>query len=103
MKKHTFYIGLNDKDTKTQLFSTLDAYRITTNILGVDSTIKECKGVYTHEDGTITTENTLEVVLLDFNDALTDRWIAEKANAIKQALNQESIAHQEENIKSELI
>ena len=103
MKKHTFYIGLNDKDTKTQLFSTLDAYRITTNILGVDSTIKECKGVYTHEDGTITTENTLEVVLLDFNDALTDRWIAEKANAIKQALNQESIAHQEEDIKSELI
>ena len=103
MKKHTFYIGLNDKDTKTQLFSTLDAYRITTNILGVDSTIKECKGVYTHEDGTITTENTLEVVLLDFDDALTDRWIAEKANAIKQALNQESIAHQEEDIKSELI
>lgn len=103
MKKHTFYIGLNDKDTKTQLFSTLDAYRITTNILGVDSTIKECKGVYTHEDGTITTENTLEVVLLDFDNALTDRWIAEKANAIKQALNQESIAHQEEDIKSELI
>ena len=103
MKKHTFYIGLNDKDTKTQLFSTLDAYRITTNILGVDSTIKECKGVYTHEDGTIITENTLEVVLLDFDNALTDRWIAEKANAIKQALNQESIAHQEENIKSELI
>lgn len=103
MKKHTFYIGLNDKDTKSQLISTLDAYRITTNILGVDSTIKECKGVYTHEDGTITTENTLEVVLLDFDDALTDRWIAEKANDIKIALNQESIAHQEENIKSELI
>ena len=33
MKKHTFYIGLNDKDTKTQLISTLDAYRITTIIL----------------------------------------------------------------------
>lgn len=103
MKKHAFYIGLNDKDTKTQLFSTLDAYRITTNILGVDSTIKECKGVYTHEDGTITTENTLEVVLLDFDNALTDRWVTDKANAIKQALNQESIAHQEEDIKSELI
>jgi len=103
MKKHTFYIGLNDKDTKSQLINTLDAYRITTNILGVDSTIKECKGVYTHEDGTITTENTLEVVLLDFEDALTDRWIEKKASAIKQALNQESIAHQEEDIKSELI
>ena len=41
MKKHTFYIGLNDKDTKMQVINTLDAYRITTNILGVDSTIKE--------------------------------------------------------------
>ena len=102
MKKHTFYIGLNDKDTKTQLFNTLDAYRITTNILGVDSTISDCKGVYTHEDGTVTTENTLEVVLLDFDNALTDRWTAEKANAIKVALNQESITHQEEDIKSEL-
>ena len=71
MKKHTFYIGLNDKDTKSQLINTLDAYRITTNILGVDSTIKECKGVYTHEDGTITTENTLEVVLLDFDNKMT--------------------------------
>ena len=103
MKKHTFYIGLNDKDTKSQLISTLDAYRITTNILGVDSTIKECKGVYTHEDGTITTENTLEVVLLDFDNKITSEWVTDKAKAIKVALNQESVAYQVEDIKSELI
>lgn len=103
MKKHTFYIGLNDKDTKTQLIGTLDAYRIVTNILGVDSTIKECKGVYTHEDGTITTENTLEVILLDFDGVMTKAWITEKVEAIKIALNQESIAYQKENINSELL
>lgn len=103
MKKHTFYIGLNDKDTKTQLIGTLDAYRIVTNIFGVDSTIKECKGVYTHKDGTITTENTLEVILLDFDGAMTKAWITEKVEAIKIALNQESIAYQKENINSELL
>lgn len=37
MKKITLYIGLNDRETKTQLISTLDAYRIVNNILGTDS------------------------------------------------------------------
>lgn len=103
MKKITLYIGLNDKDTKSQLIGALDAYRITTNILGVDSTIKECKGVYTHEDGTITTENTLEVVLLDFDNMLDRKWLLNKVEAIKIALNQESVAVQTEDINSELL
>lgn len=103
MKKITLYIGLNDKDTKTQKISTLDAYRFVNNILATDSTITECKGVYTHEDGTITTENTLEVVLLDFDNTLDKGWVLDKASAIKKALNQEAIAYQEQDIKSELI
>lgn len=103
MKKITLYIGLNDKDTKTQLIGTLDAYRIVTNILGVDSTITECKGVYTHEDKTVTVENTLEVVLLDFGGTLHQDWLVDKVTAIKKALNQESVAKQEENINSELM
>lgn len=103
MKKITLYIGLNDKDTHEQRISTLDAYYVVNNILGVDSTIKECKGVYTHEDGTITTENTLEVVLLDFNGTLTKDWVLGKVRTIKGDLNQESVAYQEEEIISELI
>lgn len=103
MRKLTFYIGLNDKDKKVQVVNTLDAYRITMNIFGVDATIKECKGVYTHQDGTVTFENTLEVVLLDFDNTLTKEWAIAKANAIKIALNQESVAYQEEDIKSELL
>ena len=103
MKKITLYIGLNDKDTKSQLIGTLDAYRIVNNILEVDSTITECKGVYTHKDKTITTENTLEVVLLDFDGKLDREWVLDKTWEIKRALNQESIAYQEQEIVSELI
>lgn len=103
MKKITLFIGLNDKETKTQLISTLDAYRIVNNILGTDSTITECKGVYTHDDGAITTENTLEVVLLDFKGNLNREWVLDKVQQIKLSLNQESVAYQEQQIKSELL
>ena len=103
MKKITLYIGLNDKDTKSQLIGTLDAYRIVNNILETDSTITECKGVYTHKDKTITVENTLEVVLLDFDNSLDKEWVLDKTGKIKVALNQESIAYQEQEIVSELI
>jgi hypothetical protein len=103
MRKITLYIGLNDKDAKAQLIGTLEAYRVVNNILATDSTITECRGVYTHEDGTITTEKTLEVVLLDFDGTLDKKWVIGKANRIKEALNQESVAYQEEEIVSELI
>lgn len=103
MRKITLYVGLNDQETKTQLINTLDAYRIVTNILGVDSTITEAKGIYTHEDGTITSENTLTVMLLDFDNVMSKAWLMDKINAIKVALNQESVAVAAENIESELM
>ena len=53
MKKITLYIGLNDKDSKIQEISTLDAYKIVTKIIGVGSTLTEGKGSYKHEDGTV--------------------------------------------------
>ena len=103
MKKHTFYIGLNDKDTKRQIISNITAEHIVLNILGVDGTVTDSRGVYTHQDGTITTENTLVVELLDFEGVMTREWVLDKANAIKVALNQESVAYQVEDIKSELL
>ena len=33
MTKTTLYIGLNDKDTKTQVIDTISAYKIVTNII----------------------------------------------------------------------
>lgn len=103
MRKITFYVGLADKDTKTQKINTLDAYGVVNNILQADATISECRGVYTHEGGDVVIENTLEIVLLDFNGTMGRAWIIQKADAIKAALNQESVAVQEEEIKSELL
>ena len=33
MDKYILYVGLNDKDTKTQKIDTLSAYKLTNNIL----------------------------------------------------------------------
>lgn len=103
MRKYTLYVGLNDKDTKTQLINILDARNVVANILEVDSTISQGQGVYTHEDGTIVSENTLIVMLLDFDGSLDKRWLTDKINAIKLALNQEAVAVATENIQSELM
>lgn len=103
MRKITLYIGLSDKDTKTQKIDTLAAYGIVNNILRADATITEARGVYTHEGGDVVIENTLCVVLLDFNGDMSRDWIKEKADAIKAALNQEAIAVQLEEITSELL
>ena len=91
MKKVTMYIGLNDKDTKQQEITTLDAYKIATNVFieyTGGATIYESKGVYTHNDGTIVVENTLVcIVFSDDQDA-----IKKAASALKVAFNQEAIA-----------
>ena len=103
MKKITLYIGLNDKDSKVQEIGTLDAYKVVNNTLGVASTITEGRGIYTHEDGTVVSEVSLVVELLDFDNTLTKEWLKDKVNALKATLNQESIAVQEQRVKSELM
>lgn len=56
--KYTLYIGLNDKDSKVQEISTLDAYKMIGALVG-DCTIQEGRGLYTHQDGTTVLESTL--------------------------------------------
>lgn len=103
MRKITLYIGLNDKDTKLQEIDTLDAYKVVANIIGVDSTITQGRGVYTHEDGTVVFEESLVVEILDFDNTINRDWLIDKAEKIKEALNQESVAVQETEVKSELV
>lgn len=101
MDKFTLYLGLNDKDTKTQLVSTLEAYKIVTNVLKTytdGATVFEANGIYKHDDGTFTTENTLRIELL-FVERETVKTIVD---ILKQVLNQESIAVQHEVVESEL-
>ena len=96
-------MGLNDRDTKTQKINEIEAYKVTTNILTSlkieGATIFSAHGFYTHQDGTLTIENTLRIELL-FVDKTKVLTVIEK---LKETFNQESIALQEENIVSELI
>lgn len=101
MKKFTLYVGLNDKDTKTQKINTLEAYKMVENVITKKTdgyTISEAKGYYRHEDGTVTIENTLRIEMLFVNRELVKEFV----NTLKVMLNQEAIAVEETNITSEL-
>lgn len=101
MDKYILYVGLNDKDTKTQKIDTLSAYNLTNNILlnyVEGATVTQSKGIYKHNNGNIVIENTLIIELL-FTDKTTVETIAKE---LKMALNQESIAIQKQTIESYL-
>ena len=102
MKKHILYIGLNDKETKQQEISTLDAYKIVFNAVKKyydGATITESRGFYTHDSGVVTFENSLICSILFADDDKT-RQLAED---LKTLLNQESIALEIQDINSSLI
>ena len=100
MIKTTFYIGLNDKDTKHQEISTIDAFKIISNVFNTlteGATIKgNCKGIYKHDDGTQIIEETIEAFSFD----LTQEQTANIVKVLKNVLNQESILVIVENVNS---
>lgn len=101
IEKFTLYVGLNDKDSKVQEVSTLEAYKIINKLLlsyTDGATIFEADGIYKHEDGTFVIEKTLRIELL-FVEKSTVKKIVEE---IKRLLNQESVAVQREVVESEL-
>jgi len=102
MEKFTLYLGLNDKDKKQQLISTLEAYKIANNILlsyTDGATVFEANGIYKHDSGDYTIEKTLRIELL-FTDTNTVNKIV---NDLKRAFNQETIAVQKQKIDSYLL
>ena len=108
--KCTLFVGLNDKGTKLQEISTVDASKIVYNLIrdcfGF-GTVSEAVGIYTHQDGTnqIVVENTLRVELLFFDvDKIGARAsVIPFIQDVKRVLNQETVAAQFEEIESELI
>lgn len=64
MKKYTYYLGLNDKDTKTQKVNTyctmVELQEAIANKLGGGS-ISTTNGIFKHEDGTIVYETTIKI------------------------------------------
>lgn len=103
MDKYILYVGMNDKDTKTQNITILSAREIIMNTVmgnGLDgATISEAIGLYKHEDGTVVTEQTLRVEIL----FATEKQIKHICETLKQVLNQESIVVEKQTINSTLI
>ena len=101
MEKWTLYLGLNDKDSKVQKISTLEAYKVVSNLIATNfegGTIFEAKGIYKHDNGVIVTENTLRIELLFAEETR----VRELVDTLKVVFNQESIAVQKEVITSQL-
>lgn len=101
--KYSFFIGLNDKDSKTQIIETLTAYNIVNRIFidnGVDgATITSGKGIYKHNNGDIVVEETIIVQVYEFDSAINVRQICSE---LKTVLNQESIAVEKQETNSGL-
>ena len=84
--KHEIYLGLNDKDTKQQEITTLNAYKICVNICK-DCSIQEIMGFYTHSNGEVVQEKSFKIELFE----KSDDEIKDIAGQLKTAFNQESV------------
>jgi len=90
MNKYTLSVGLNDKNTKKQRLSTIEAYKIVENTIvkiAGGGSIFEGRGIYKHDNGMVVIENTLSVELYDCDEAVAIEII----EALKISLNQECI------------
>ena len=87
MKKITFYIGLQDKDTKTELIKYDEACKIISNRLDA-FTIQKAHGCYQYDDGSLCFENTLIVTVFE---TYSNEYIKVLVNNFKLDFNQECI------------
>ena len=103
MTKHTIFLGLNDKDTKQQEIDTISCYKLAQRIMsnnGISAyTLSEANGVYTHDDGTITIEKTLQFIILGQNKQVINDIITD----LKTTFNQESVLLTTERVNTEFI
>ena len=98
MKRHTFLIGLADKDTKQQELSREVYLRTIYNVVG-DCTISDAVGYYTHDNGELVEEPSLRVDMLFKND----NNIRGYADRLKAELNQESIGYEVAEVELDLL
>ena len=91
MQKITLFIGLNDRDTKTQKVSFNDAAEILGAYIAKKigfGTVSKAAGIYTHEDGATVQEETVRAEFYTEDPAPVMAF----AQWAKVQLNQESIA-----------
>lgn len=90
LKKVTICLGLNDKETKTQIIKTGDAKRVLTGLICsrfFGATVTTCSGIYTHDDGTQINENSFSIVLY----FVEDKQVRDFAGELCRVFNQESV------------
>lgn len=105
IRKYELYIGLNDKDTKTQLIDNMTAQKIIANKVAQTfdgGTVSMAEGIYKHDDGTVVFENTIKVEILLFDGNIKESDVRTLVRWIKETLNQESVAVQKSVVNSEL-
>ena len=98
--KYTMYIGLNDKDTYTQLISYEAAEKTVSSIAlqYVEGfTAYSAKGTYKDDKDVVTSENSL---VLEFEDATEDQMKAIMDEVLK-ALNQHSVLLEKQKVSRE--
>lgn len=98
--KYTMYIGLNDKDTYTQLISYEEAEEKVSNIAlkYVDGfTVLSAKGAYKDGKGIITNENSLVFQFL----YVTDEQMKSIMDEVLKELNQNSILLEKQKVNCE--
>ena len=106
MKQYTMYIGLDDQHEKRQIIPTDTARDTIAGLLiqaGVEgATFTEGRGLYRYKNGAIGWENSIIVDVLDF-DGSADSRLRSIVPAVKERLNQESIAYQSRDVESILL
>lgn len=104
MKKLTLSIGLNDQYTHKQEIETETALQIIKDSImnsGFDGAtiIPGAIGIFRHADGAVIVENSIQVVFYGADVPA----VKALASRLRTALNQESIAYEEQEIYSEFI
>ena len=84
--KFEIFIGLNDKDSKTQLISTEEAMGVVHAHVG-DCSMSLIQGYFTHEDGSLVVEKTIKCEVF----GMPDSHVYDIVACLKKELNQESI------------
>lgn len=90
IKKYTFYIGLNDKDTKKQLVTEQQVLYLLDKVFD-NYTVYTANGRYKYFDGTVENETTIVVNYFDFVDELNETKVKNITKFLKNQLNQELI------------
>ena len=95
MYRYNIYVGMFDKDTKTQVLSNaefLNTVRKIMRLKFIDNyTIYKCKGHYKHTDNTIVCEPSLNIEIIESENWSNFLYVKDLKQMLCDSLNQESV------------